>query len=509
MAWDRCQQLSLAALLVLNLFLFIEIKLVQHRRPEPAVETTHMALDLEAAEISPAEALTPAALPLSSAAPLPILSSRPAARLPVLSSRPARPSAIGDIPLARAGDPPEKTRTTVSEIMLRRYGPVQLANNDLKKLLDKPRDKLYPVPSHPDKWKVNMDKLIASFQPVLKDRAHIPNPAPGSPSYGDITLVSGVFDLGRGNLDASDNTQFHRKFDVYEESFRRFLTHTGPKVVFLQKAVMEKLKPHFDAKTFWVPWTLSDFHRTIGGEHVFERMQYIRTHPEWFTLTGKNGWLSKSPQATLPYYNPLVMSKNAMLAIAAELNPFNTTNMLFMDGGHQCMNPPQWTEKNLQQIIYPHMRNRFLVTYYWYGPSGECHGFKWNELQGYLGEKIPHARMKVVRGGLLGGPRWLVDLVDQLFLQTTNQTIMEGLLGTEETLLSILLRRFPVLFGPFSNDDACKENLDMDGDHACKNPGPNGKHYTNRAGNCAMFDWVYDGPPPRDKWDYLDQQQSS
>jgi hypothetical protein len=36
------------------------------------------------------------------------------------------------------------------------------------------------------------------------------------------------------------------------------------------------------------------------------------------------GWLIKSPQATLPGYDPLVMSKAFMLRDAAALNPYNT-----------------------------------------------------------------------------------------------------------------------------------------------------------------------------------------
>eukprot|EP00808_Paulinella_micropora_P016616 g26437.t1 len=397
----------------------------------------------------------------------------------------------GDVALGRVGDSPARARQLVEEIVNRRYGkPVEPHDPDpaAQEPLLRPGD----VSS----WKAECDKIVQRFQPLLKERASWANPATSAGDNSDITLVSGVYDLGRGNLQ-QDGSQFHRKFKVYQEYFERFLQHTGPKVVFLQHEVIDLFTPHFDKNTYWVPWNVTDFQRTIGGSYAWDRLQFIRQHKNWRSLTGHDGWLSKSPQAQLEYYNPLVMSKNAMLAIAAELNPFATTNFLFIDGGHQCMNPSKWLEPNLRTIVYQHMKNKFLCTYYWYGPANECHGFRMKELKEYLDDHKTNSRMKVVRGGILGGPSWIVDLVDRLFTITMNRTLESGLMGTEETLLSILLVRFPELFAPFSNDDACDENLQ--GDHACKGVDSKGRRYVNRAGNCAIFDWVYDGPPPRTK----------
>jgi hypothetical protein len=51
------------------------------------------------------------------------------------------------------------------------------------------------------------------------------------------------------------------------------------------------------------------------------------------------GWLSSAPQASLEYYNPLVMSKLRLTRDAARWNPFHTDAFLWIDGAHNCNDP--------------------------------------------------------------------------------------------------------------------------------------------------------------------------
>lgn len=44
----------------------------------------------------------------------------------------------------------------------------------------------------------------------------------------------------------------------------------------------------------------------------------------------------------------------------------------------------------------------------------------------YSGDGVVH-RIQVVRGGILGGPRWMVDLVDKMFFRTMNITLDAGM----------------------------------------------------------------------------------
>lgn len=66
-------------------------------------------------------------------------------------------------------------------------------------------------------------------------------------------------------------------------------------------------------------------------------------------------------------------------------------------------------------------------------------------------------------------------------------SLKQGYMGTEENVLSLILYAAPEVFQSFSNDAACEKNLD--GDHDCKGS-------RNQHGNCAIFDWINNGPAP-------------
>ena len=62
----------------------------------------------------------------------------------------------------------------------------------------------------------------------------------------------------------------------------------------------------------------------------WNKTQEIRTKPEWFNQAG---WLSNSPQASLEWYNPIVMSKMFMLHDASIWDPFATEHFIWLDAG--------------------------------------------------------------------------------------------------------------------------------------------------------------------------------
>ena len=61
----------------------------------------------------------------------------------------------------------------------------------------------------------------------------------------------------------------------------------------------------------------------------FDLVQTVRNKPEW---KKQADWLAASPQSSLEYYNPLVMSKLRLTRDVARFNPFYTSAFLWIDG---------------------------------------------------------------------------------------------------------------------------------------------------------------------------------
>eukprot|EP01134_Creolimax_fragrantissima_P002236 CFRG2236T1 len=301
---------------------------------------------------------------------------------------------------------------------------------------------------------------------------------------GKVTLVSGLWDLGRGDLKGND---FKRPFSEYIEGLKSNLLQSKmAKVLFIPQQLAEELREHVRDNTVnlrIVPLELDAIEKWYGES--YGHLQAIRTNKDWSDLYGENGWLAKSPQSTLKNYNPVVMYKIFMLRIAARINPFNTRSFLFVDAKHICMNPQDMKDENMS-IMKEHMR-KFLVTHFFYGPSGETHGFINAEFMKWL--NLPEqSQHKVCRGGIFGGKRESIEAVAAAFENVMRLHLKDGFMGTEENIFSILLYRYPHLFRPFNNDNSCVDSEEPD--HTC--PG-----FINTANFCAIFDWAYYGGPAR------------
>uniref|UniRef100_A0A0G4F942 Uncharacterized protein n=1 Tax=Chromera velia CCMP2878 TaxID=1169474 RepID=A0A0G4F942_9ALVE len=251
----------------------------------------------------------------------------------------------------------------------------------------------------------------------------------------NATLVSALFDLGRDKLE--------RPFEEYLNRFRNFLTTRIPTILFLdikhktelEKLVDELLPPEQRQRTL-ILWRSSDWVKT--NFPWMSEVQSLQESPEW---NGLAGWLSGSPQAKLPLYNPLVMSKMVITAMAAEWNPFHTDSFLFVDAGHACNGGPPLT----QELLMPWFRKLLKV---------QVHGFKAEEFKQWIGD--PHAQnVKVGRGGVFGGRREVLSVVSELFKVFLHHTLSEGLMGTEENLLSLLAYRVPSLVARHNLEGHC------------------------------------------------------
>ena len=139
----------------------------------------------------------------------------------------------------------------------------------------------------------------------------------------NYTIVSGLWDLNREG----------RKFEEhYIPRFKEFLKIEANMILFapasLEKLIWEHRSPD---NTFVKIFELKDI-KQLYAPH-WDKTQEIRKNPDWYNLTGKQGWLPNSPQASLEYYNPIVQSKMFMLHDAVCYNNFETDYYFWVDAG--------------------------------------------------------------------------------------------------------------------------------------------------------------------------------
>ena len=133
----------------------------------------------------------------------------------------------------------------------------------------------------------------------------------------NITLVTGIWDIGRGDLSEG----WSRSYQHYLDKFEQLLKVEENLIIFgdseLKSFVFERRNP---SNTQFIERPLSWF----TNSEFFPLIQKIRTNPEWYN---QSGWLKESTQGRLENYNPLVMSKMFLLHDAKIMDQFNSEYM--------------------------------------------------------------------------------------------------------------------------------------------------------------------------------------
>jgi hypothetical protein len=252
-----------------------------------------------------------------------------------------------------------------------------------------------------------------------------------------VTLVTALLDIGRESLSPA----FSRSFTAhYVPMFERLLQSPLPMVIYID--------PRYES----VVWKHRDSYNTkvvLVSAHDLEQLpwylqvQQIRQRDEW---RRQAGWLAESPQAALPHYNPLVLSKMRWLDAAASDNPFNAEHLYWIDAGitGTVSDPLVHHEKLAERLTQA--TSHFLWIEYPYRGATEIHGFPRRELS-RLADAI--AVDRVARGGFFGGTRDGIRQVAADYSQLLAESLSAGLMGTEESLFTILAYRKPEQFSHY------------------------------------------------------------
>lgn len=247
---------------------------------------------------------------------------------------------------------------------------------------------------------------------------------------GNLTLVTALFDLGRGNLESG----FKRSFEQYKECFAKLLKVNYPMVIYCEESLAPMIWQHRSHEnTKLIFKTLDDLRKFP----FYDQVQKIRQDPKWY---GQSGWIPDSTQAKLELYNPLVMSKHFMLNDATHFNFFNSKYYLWVDAGlaNTIGDPSAYFDKDFEQRVTPDL-SKMLYVAFPYDGTVEVHGFEKNAMDRMAGQKTQY----VCRGGIFGGPKHTINEINDIYYGLLNESLSRGLMGTEESIFTIIAYKHP------------------------------------------------------------------
>lgn len=249
-------------------------------------------------------------------------------------------------------------------------------------------------------------------------------------SSNNITIVTGLWDLGRHQLSES----FNRQFTDYKYRFFELLKSDVQMCIWIPKSLeVEVLKAREGKPTKIYYKELSDFET---WNPFFKNIQKIRNLDNW---RNQVGWLAESPQANLEYYNPMMFTKMFMVNDSAILNPFNSEYFFWIDGGitntvHKGYFEHDKVFDNLENYIKS-IDNKFIQIAYPYVGAEEVHGFERKAFAKYC--EVDYVDL-ISRGGFFGGRKDLLHEINNLYYEVMKDTLENGYMGADECLFTIL-----------------------------------------------------------------------
>ena len=253
----------------------------------------------------------------------------------------------------------------------------------------------------------------------------------------NLTIVTGLWNIGRPDRD----------FTHYIENFKNFLKIPNNLFIYIPAEYEYLVWEVRSRENTFVKISELENIKTLY-DPFWNKTQEIRNSPKWINSTGEGGWLKKSPQATLEWYNPIVQSKMFLLNDATIWNPFNNEYFIWLDAGitNTVFSKYLIEDRALDNIV-PYLKN-FLFLSYPYESNDEIHGFNSQALNTYANQKVKY----VCRGGLFGGSKESINQANGTYYSTLNKTISDGYMGTEESIFSIMAHREPSTYRRFELD---------------------------------------------------------
>jgi hypothetical protein len=254
----------------------------------------------------------------------------------------------------------------------------------------------------------------------------------------NITLVTGIWDIGRSDLTEG----WSRSYQHYLDKFEQLLDVQENIIIFGDKELRDFVfKKRNESNTQFIERPLDWF----TNSEFFPLIQNIRNNPDWYNQVG---WLKESTQARLENYNPLVMSKVFLLHDAKIFDKFDSKYLFWIDGGlTNTVHPGYFTHDKVLDKL-PKYISKFSFISFPYDAETEIHGFDYKKLNVLAGATVN----KVSRGGFFGGPKESISDINSIYYGLLKSTLEEGYMGTEESIFSIMSYKHSDLINYFQID---------------------------------------------------------
>jgi hypothetical protein len=257
----------------------------------------------------------------------------------------------------------------------------------------------------------------------------------------NLTVVTGIWDLKRH--DAGEG--FKRPFQHYIDNFIKLLQIDVNMSIYIEKQyeniVWQNRKPE-NTRVY-----IKEVEEFKTKFDFYDKIQNIRKSEKWLSQAE---WLRNSTQATLEYYNPMVMSKMFMLHDQTCFNPFNSEYFIWLDGGiTNTVHPGYFTHDKILNKITPFLKDFFFLSFPYVGNT-EIHGFDRNGMNKYA--QVDYVSY-VCRGGLFGGHIDAIKKANNMYYHLLANSLQEGYMGTEESIFTIMSHLEPELYRRFMIED--------------------------------------------------------
>jgi FkbM family methyltransferase len=277
----------------------------------------------------------------------------------------------------------------------------------------------------------NIDAVAAEFwqevprapavAPAAGAAAAVPRAARGA---ADVTLVTALFDLSRGEADL----QLRRGYGRFLDHAKRLLRVERPMVIFAQPELGElirRFRPR--AKTHIVRRSLAD----LAAFPFYDRVQELRRSGT------EADPACRRPESRLELYLPFVLSKQFFLNDAALYDPFGSEAFLWLDGDIETAigDPaPQLSDECVGNLASLLRDDRMLYLCAPLAPEADAPGFSRSGVARFVG----HDPAYVVQGRMFGGTKRAVNAINGAYYSYLSQSLADGVLASEAQILTIV-----------------------------------------------------------------------
>jgi hypothetical protein len=251
----------------------------------------------------------------------------------------------------------------------------------------------------------------------------------------DITIVTGLWDIGRNNLDnTSANHNWKRSIDFYINKLEELISSGLNIIVFSDldiKNIVEKYK-----NCIFYHYPKENLNKDIP---YFNKIDKIRKSKEWYDQPNAL-WLKSSPQAQLPLYIPVQLNKLFLIQKAININPFNTARFYWADAGISRTHDIKLLSNMYDSLL---KYNKFMFLSHLYTDNTEIHGFLREGVHKYCNKLFVE---RIMKGFFWGGKIDKFDEIIDLYNDIITKSLEENYLGLDETYFTIMVNQKPELF---------------------------------------------------------------